>query len=347
MATENFLKCSVHPDEEAALTCGGCGKPVCTCCMTLTGEGVRCDECMARLNARSYGTDTAAEGTGWVREPEQVVIPADEYPSEAPPKTRTASSEPQLIEINPVTGEVSTDITFCTRHPQVETGLRCGRCQTPICPRCMIYTAVGLRCPDCYDEGQVRPKAKAKATTESKPRVTPDGRIIERDTGFRTYWKRTPARYLVEPQHYALAVVAAAGAALVGGGLWGFFLDAGRAASRGVSSTFVNSVHILPELLLGVVISEAIARATRDRRGPGLQIIAMLGVLFSYFVAIATLIVRALQTRGIEAPEPGQLIDATWKVFTGLFSGGGSGTGISMLFFFALGAIIGWIRLKP
>jgi len=37
----------------------------------------------------------------------------------------------------------------CARHPEVETGLACGRCGTPICPRCLVYTPAGARCPDC------------------------------------------------------------------------------------------------------------------------------------------------------------------------------------------------------
>ena len=37
----------------------------------------------------------------------------------------------------------------CARHPKVETGLTCGRCETPICPRCAVFTDVGARCPAC------------------------------------------------------------------------------------------------------------------------------------------------------------------------------------------------------
>jgi uncharacterized membrane protein len=37
----------------------------------------------------------------------------------------------------------------CARHPNTETVLRCGRCETPICPRCLISTPVGARCPTC------------------------------------------------------------------------------------------------------------------------------------------------------------------------------------------------------
>ncbi|MDR3709000.1 MAG: hypothetical protein P4L33_11930 [Capsulimonadaceae bacterium] len=37
----------------------------------------------------------------------------------------------------------------CSRHPKVRTLLRCGRCETPICPRCSVYTPAGVRCRDC------------------------------------------------------------------------------------------------------------------------------------------------------------------------------------------------------
>ena len=37
----------------------------------------------------------------------------------------------------------------CARHPNVETELSCGRCETPICPRCVVFTDVGARCPTC------------------------------------------------------------------------------------------------------------------------------------------------------------------------------------------------------
>jgi hypothetical protein len=37
----------------------------------------------------------------------------------------------------------------CAADPSVETYLRCGRCERPICPRCLIQTPVGSRCRDC------------------------------------------------------------------------------------------------------------------------------------------------------------------------------------------------------
>jgi len=37
----------------------------------------------------------------------------------------------------------------CATHPDVETNLRCGKCGKPICPKCMVQTPVGARCPEC------------------------------------------------------------------------------------------------------------------------------------------------------------------------------------------------------
>jgi hypothetical protein len=39
--------------------------------------------------------------------------------------------------------------TKCAAHPDVETSLRCGKCGKPICPKCMVQTPVGARCPEC------------------------------------------------------------------------------------------------------------------------------------------------------------------------------------------------------
>ena len=37
----------------------------------------------------------------------------------------------------------------CVRHPKIETNLTCSKCGDPICPKCMIQTPVGARCPKC------------------------------------------------------------------------------------------------------------------------------------------------------------------------------------------------------
>lgn len=45
--------------------------------------------------------------------------------------------------------EPAVRIVQCPRHPETETALRCSRCDTPICPRCLVQSPVGARCPDC------------------------------------------------------------------------------------------------------------------------------------------------------------------------------------------------------
>jgi hypothetical protein len=37
----------------------------------------------------------------------------------------------------------------CALHPEIETNLRCGKCGQPICPKCLVQTPVGARCPKC------------------------------------------------------------------------------------------------------------------------------------------------------------------------------------------------------
>jgi hypothetical protein len=37
----------------------------------------------------------------------------------------------------------------CATHNDVETGLACGKCGTPICPKCLVETPVGARCRAC------------------------------------------------------------------------------------------------------------------------------------------------------------------------------------------------------
>ena len=38
---------------------------------------------------------------------------------------------------------------YCANHPNVETYLRCGKCEKPICARCRVSTPVGFRCYPC------------------------------------------------------------------------------------------------------------------------------------------------------------------------------------------------------
>lgn len=75
--------------------------------------------------------------------------------------------------------------TYCASHPKVETRLRCGKCDRPICPKCLVFTPVGARCRTC-------------ANMKPLPMLQ------------------------VGPLHYLAALGAAVAVALVGGLLWAF-----------------------------------------------------------------------------------------------------------------------------
>ena len=38
---------------------------------------------------------------------------------------------------------------YCANHPQTPTGLRCNRCEKPICTKCAVRTPIGYRCKEC------------------------------------------------------------------------------------------------------------------------------------------------------------------------------------------------------
>ncbi|MEU4209811.1 rhomboid family intramembrane serine protease [Streptomyces sp. NPDC026206] len=55
----------------------------------------------------------------------------------------------------------------CYRHPDRETGIRCSRCERPICPECMVSASVGFQCPECVSSTSATghgPQASAPRT---------------------------------------------------------------------------------------------------------------------------------------------------------------------------------------
>ena len=40
-------------------------------------------------------------------------------------------------------------ITYCENHPNVESTLRCNRCEKPICAKCAVLTETGYRFKEC------------------------------------------------------------------------------------------------------------------------------------------------------------------------------------------------------
>jgi membrane associated rhomboid family serine protease len=58
-----------------------------------------------------------------------------------------------------------TQTQVCYRHPRAETAVSCSNCGRPICTDCMVFSAVGIKCPECAGTPTGAKKAATKVRT--------------------------------------------------------------------------------------------------------------------------------------------------------------------------------------
>ncbi|MGB8646611.1 MAG: hypothetical protein WCF84_15330 [Anaerolineae bacterium] len=51
--------------------------------------------------------------------------------------------------------KATSNVMYCTNHPQTETLLRCNKCDRPMCLKCVERTVVGYRCKECLGQQRV------------------------------------------------------------------------------------------------------------------------------------------------------------------------------------------------
>jgi hypothetical protein len=96
----------------------------------------------------------------------------------------------------------------CAAHHDVETSLACGRCGTPICPRCLVETPVGARCSKCAN---VKRLPTYQVSTAQYAKAMAAGLVIAVALGIAWAW----LRMTIEVPFFGLTVslVLGAGAA--------------------------------------------------------------------------------------------------------------------------------------
>src|SRR4029450_11098796 len=92
--------------------------------------------------------------------------PASPPPPEPPPPPRPPARarrpQPWVRREGPVGAHPRTTLPrppmaepmYCYRHPDRETMVSCSECGRPICPDCMVFAPVGIRCPEHAGQAQ-------------------------------------------------------------------------------------------------------------------------------------------------------------------------------------------------
>jgi hypothetical protein len=153
-------------------------------------------------------------------------------------------------------------IPRCVNHPDVETRVTCSSCGNPICPRCVVATAVGQKCRDC-----ARQPKSAKGT--------PTLALLARGFGAGFVVAAVGAPALLFIPFLGLILAAVLGIAVAGTARWAarqrvhnqLGVVAAVAAVLGIAATtlLLGAPVLHPRLLLAYLVAGGIAFA----RGSG------------------------------------------------------------------------------
>jgi membrane associated rhomboid family serine protease len=163
-----------------------------------------------------------------------------------------------------------TQTQVCYRHPNRETGVSCSNCGRPICPDCMVYAAVGIKCPECAGQTTVAAR-KAQRSARARPLG---------GTGGITVTKVLVAANVVV---YLLAVASSSGGFSPSDQFiieWGLF---GPAVADGewwrlITAAFLhaNLIHILFNMLMLWWFGQALEAAVGPVRFAGIYAVSAL-----------------------------------------------------------------------
>ena len=135
-----------------------------------------------------------------------------------------------------------TQTQVCYRHPGRETAVRCSNCERPICTDCMVYAAVGIKCPECAGQAT---GAKGAARRVQRGAAAGTGDVV------------TKTLIGVNVAVYLLQVVQAGGLRAASGQIFADFSLYGPAVADGewwrlLTAAFLhaNPIHILFNMLM-------------------------------------------------------------------------------------------------
>lgn len=149
--------------------------------------------------------------------------------------------------------------TYCETHPDVESELRCGRCERVICPRCLVHTPGGVRCRDC---AQLRRPVMYELSTEHYIRGALAGILVGTAIGL-VGGLLLPPTSRIAFFGLLLAVFAGMGA----GSLMAEAITRATRGKRGLAVQWMAMNGLLIAGLVRLVISGELDAVTRDLFG--------------------------------------------------------------------------------